>query len=723
MNRILTPASPSSATPLPLFHSTSSTSATAPPKPSTTSSLLHQSTNSYYSPYSYGKENSHAQTTPNHAPALVALPPPPPSSTAAASTPTTPVPKYSHPNSPTPTNLSSFSPRLSQSTNGAGGPLMNLPLPSPITAHSPAFATALPPSPSSSTFSYSPYPSPQPVHHAVPVPARQQPAPVLNTYHRPIAQAQEPTMDQLLSTEARGGGAYSKLGRFAAGAAAGAQGDVTMGNATGVVSWRKGQGFKEWEKVRLNSPEVKRKADVAQLFFYDHYFDLLTYLSARRTRLTNFRDSLAARPSLTPSQANAEWTSYKGRERVLLRKRRTKLKLNQFHVLTQVGQGGYGEVYLARHKETGSVVALKKMRKRTLLKMDEIRHVLTERDILASTNSPWLVRLLYAFQDPTHVYLAMDFIAGGDFRTLLNNSGVLKEEHARFYISEMFCSVAELHKLGYIHRDLKPENFLIDPSGHIKLTDFGLAAGALNPGKIENLKHKLDEVKDQDLIYRTTVEMKSIYKSIRMSDPRYADSVVGSPDYMAIETLRGSSYSFSVDYWSLGCILFEFLAGFPPFSGATSDETWANLKNWHKTLRRPHYDRPEDRIFNLSDVGWSAITALITTKERRLSTMDQIKAHPFFKDVPWTNLRDSKAPFVPALDSEVDSGYFDDFTSEADMKKYAEVREKQKNVDRVKEKEEKFGRGVWIGFTFKSKVGEAPVTEFIDGDDELVELF
>lgn len=78
---------------------------------------------------------------------------------------------------------------------------------------------------------------------------------------------------------------------------------------------------------------------------------------------------------------------------------------------------------------------------------------------------------------------------------------------------------------------------------------------------------------------------------------------------MAIETLRGQSYSFSVDYWSLGCILFEFLSGFPPFSSATSEETWSNLKNWNRCLRRPHYDRVEDRMFNLSDVGWSAITS------------------------------------------------------------------------------------------------------------------
>jgi cell cycle protein kinase DBF2 len=87
----------------------------------------------------------------------------------------------------------------------------------------------------------------------------------------------------------------------------------------------------------------------------------------------------------------------------------------------------------------------------------QIRHVLVERDILTATKTPWLVRLLYAFQDPQHVYLAMEYVPGGDFRTLLNNSGVLKEEHARFYISEMFAAVNELHKLGYIHRDLKPE--------------------------------------------------------------------------------------------------------------------------------------------------------------------------------------------------------------------------------------------------------------------------
>ncbi|BGO93775.1 hypothetical protein NBRC10512_004564 [Rhodotorula toruloides] len=555
----------------------------------------------------------------------------------------------------------------------------------------------------------SPAPTYTPPHHRPlpPSPTKTTATATVNHYTRPLggnaraqqSQQAEPTMVQLLASQGTAPAHYASRG---------GAGDVTMGNATGVLSWRKGQGFKEWEKLKLNSPEVKRKADVAQLFFYDHYFDLLTYVSSRKSRLASFQSSISSRPSLTPAEVSSEWTSYTCRERVLLRKRRTKLKVDMFHVVTQVGQGGYGEVYLARHKETNQVVALKKMKKRTLAKMDEIRHVLVERDILASTSSPWLVRLLYAFQDPEHVFLAMDFIAGGDFRTLLNNSGVLKEEHARFYIAEMFTAVNELHKLGYIHRDLKPENFLIDTTGHIKLTDFGLAAGALNPGKIEHLKHKLDEVADSPLVFRSTLEMKSIYKSIRMADARYADSVVGSPDYMAIETLRGQSYSYSVDYWSLGCILFEFLAGFPPFSGATAEETWTNLKNWQRVLRRPHYERPEDRIFNLSDEGWDAITRLITHKDRRMSTLDQVKTHPFFRGVDWPNLRERKAPFIPALDSEIDAGYFDDFSSEADMAKYAEVREKQRHVDAVAERalDAKLARGVWVGFTFKAKKKE-----------------
>ncbi|KAL5495764.1 DBF2 [Sanghuangporus weigelae] len=476
--------------------------------------------------------------------------------------------------------------------------------------------------------------------------------------------------------------------------------DVHMETAKPGTTIRRGV-LQLWERELLESPEVKRKATVAQLYFLDYYFQALGYLAARKERRARFDADTRSRNSLPPSpEYTKEFKSYCGRERVVLRRRRAKLKVDQFRIMAQIGQGGYGEVYLARKQDSGEICALKKMRKRTLFKMDEIRHVLVERDILTATKTPWLVRLLYAFQDPEFVYLAMEYVPGGDFRTLLNNSGVLKEEHARFYITEMFAAVNELHRLGYIHRDLKPENFLVDATGHVKLTDFGLATGVLNPKLIHSLKEKLDRVKDNPIVHRSTLERRSLYRSIRNEDVRYADSVVGSPDYMAPEVLRGKPYSYSVDYWSLGCILFEFLAGFPPFSGGTPEETWTNLKNWTKVLRRPEYDRPEDLIFNLTDVAWDAVTRLIAHASVRYSSLAHVQHHPFFKCVHWEDLRAQKAPFVPALDSEIDTGYYDDFTSAEDMAKYAEVHAKQHNVDKVKEKEMDFGRGVWVGFTF-----------------------
>ncbi|KAF8708075.1 Extension Ser/Thr-type protein kinase, partial [Rhizoctonia solani] len=472
--------------------------------------------------------------------------------------------------------------------------------------------------------------------------------------------------------------------------------DVHMDTAR--TGTRKGAGLQIWEREALNSPEVKRKAVVAQMFFLDYYFQNLGYLASRKERRAAFDADTRGR-GLSPAEYAAEFKSYCGRERVVLRRRRAKLRVDQFHIIAQVGQGGYGEVYLARKKETG-----------------EIRHVLVERDILTATKTPWLVRLLYAFQDPTFVYLAMEYVPGGDFRTLLNNSGVLKEEHARFYISEMIQAVSELHKLGYIHRDLKPENFLVDGTGHVKLTDFGLATGALNPKIVESLKHKLEEASDENVVHRSTMDRRSMYRSMRNEDARYADSIVGSPDYMAPEVLRGKPYTYSVDFWSLGCILFEFLSGFPPFSGGSSDETWANLKNWNKVLKRPEYDRPEDLIFNLSDVAWDCITRLIAGASTRPSKLPQIADHPFFEGSHWEDLRSIPAPFVPALDSEEDVGYYDDFTNSEDMAKYAEVQAKQRSVDKVAEKEEKFGRGVWVGFTFgKNGMGPKGMNAMVTG--------
>ncbi|KAK2733673.1 hypothetical protein FQN55_003180 [Onygenales sp. PD_40] len=469
-------------------------------------------------------------------------------------------------------------------------------------------------------------------------------------------------------------------------------------------SQMRGLTAEELEKLKL--PNVKRLANVTQLYFLDHYFDILSYVHNRQTRHTQFTAAYPPPPATPSLEYETALQKYLGRERANLRKRRTRLRDNDFQILTQVGQGGYGQVYLAQKKDTREVCALKVMSKKLLFKLDEIRHILTERDILTAAKSEWLVKLLYAFQDEDQIYLAMEYVPGGDFRTLLNNTGVLHNRHARFYIAEMFSCVDALHVLGYIHRDLKPENFLIDSTGHVKLTDFGLAAGMLNPGKIESMRVKLAEVGNTAVPFGRPMEQRSVaerregYRSLRQREVNYAKSIVGSPDYMAPEVLKGEEYDFTVDYWSLGCMLFEALAGYPPFAGATVDETWQNLKRWQKVLRKPQYEDPN---YFLSRRTWDLITRLVAAKEQRFKNIKEIHDHEYFAEVNFDALREQRAPFVPELDSETDAGYFDDFGSEADMAKYKEVHDKQKALEDMADRDDQMGRGLFVGFTFRHR--------------------
>lgn len=466
------------------------------------------------------------------------------------------------------------------------------------------------------------------------------------------------------------------------------------------------RGLTPEELELLQKPNVKRLANVTQLYFLDYYFDLLTYVGNRNTRLEHFKREFPAPPATPEEVFNPVWHKYTGRERANLRKRRVRLRQGDFQILTQVGQGGYGQVYLAQKKDTKEVCALKVMSKKLLFKLDEVRHVLTERDILTNAKSEWLVRLLYSFQDEKSIYLAMEYVPGGDFRTLLNNTGVLANRHARFYIAEMFCSVDALHQLGYIHRDLKPENFLIDSTGHVKLTDFGLAAGMLAPGKIESMRIKLEQATDMPIPFgkpmdqRTVAERREGYRSLREREVNYAKSIVGSPDYMAPEVLKGDEYDFTVDYWSLGCMLFEALTGFPPFAGATVDETWKNLKHWRDVLKRPTWEDPN---YFISNRTWHFITLLIASKSKRFASIKDVYGHQYFAEVNWDELRSQRAPFVPELDSETDAGYFDDFTNEADMAKYKEVHDKQNALETMADREEPMNKALFVGFTFRHR--------------------
>lgn len=373
-------------------------------------------------------------------------------------------------------------------------------------------------------------------------------------------------------------------------------------------------------------------------------------------------------------------------------------------------------MYLARHQPTGKICALKRMEKRLLCKMNESEHILHERDILTISTSPWLVQLLSAFQDTQNIYLALEYVPGGDFRTFINKAGVLRDGDARFYAAEMFVAVNELHKLGYIHRDIKPENFLLDSRGHVKLTDFGLAA---------NVKS------DQQHFWLHNND----YQSSRSMSGR-AFSLVGSPDYLAPELIDSADFSarmdiytegydYLVDYWSLGCMIFEMLSGYPPFFASDNSGVWYNLFHWQETLRRPHYEGADEE-FNLTDAAWSFVTSLITHKHKRLQTFLDVQRHEWFTPmndlirkhrqslinngvakiatvlrVPvkkndkntscsdgdlWRDLRSLpesvlKPPYVPRINDELDHGHFDDFSQGADTKAYKQVVDKLERLE------------------------------------------
>ncbi len=165
-------------------------------------------------------------------------------------------------------------------------------------------------------------------------------------------------------------------------------------------------------------------------------------------------------------------------EAILQRTKRKKIKAKDFEPLAIIGKGAFGEVRLCRDKVTKELLAIKKMNKSEMVQKKQITHILAERDILASSNNPWVVGLKCSFTDEKNLYLVMEFLQGGDLMTLLIKKDVMTEDEAKFYTAQIILAVDSVHRMNFIHRDLKPDNILIDKQGHIKLSDFGLCKNA-----------------------------------------------------------------------------------------------------------------------------------------------------------------------------------------------------------------------------------------------------
>jgi len=414
------------------------------------------------------------------------------------------------------------------------------------------------------------------------------------------------------------------------------------------------------------SPQTERKRVMAEVFFLDYYFDLISYIHQRKKRLQRFKKHVTE-SQLSEEQALSEWQYYCGQERAFLRKRRTRVRFNEFDVLLQIGEGGYGQVFLCRKKDSKELCAVKRMDKTILAQKKRVDNILTERDILTNTQqSPWLVKLLYSFQDQQFVYLAMEYVPGGDMRALLNTIYTMKEEPAKFYVAEMFLAMVSLHALGFIHRDLKPENYLIDERGHIKLTDFGLAKGKLSKEFLDDLKQKLDDIKENKFVQRSSVEKRKLYQELKREDhAARGKTLVGTPDYMAPELLTEDSYDLAVDYWAMGCIIFEMLYGYTPFTGQTIEEIFQNIRCHEMVLERPFFPetdsegQPSPDYLHVSDEAWDLISRLIAPRDQRITTLKEVQEHPWFDGLDWDTLLGGNTPFIPDLETPEDTKYFD----------------------------------------------------------------
>lgn len=300
--------------------------------------------------------------------------------------------------------------------------------------------------------------------------------------------------------------------------------------------------------------------------------------------------------------------------------------IDDFQLLRVVGKGAFGKVMLVRRKPTattptlspataaspngsGRVYAMKVIKKAAVFARNQVEHTKTERRILQGVDHPFLVKLRYAFQTRAKLYFVMDFYNGGTLHFHLRRAVSFDEPRARFYAAQLVLAVAHLHTYNIVYRDLKPENVLMDDRGFIAVTDFGLS--------------------------RDNVDSKDGGMS----------TFCGTPEYIAPELIRRVPYGRAVDYWSLGVLIFEMLAGYTPFFNANRKRNFENILKL--PLRFPA---------EFSDDAKSLLRGLLCKDPtKRLGSgpvgANEIMEHPFFAPTDWEKLyrRDVDVPFRPIV--------------------------------------------------------------------------
>ncbi|XP_050549829.1 atypical protein kinase C isoform X4 [Spodoptera frugiperda] len=308
--------------------------------------------------------------------------------------------------------------------------------------------------------------------------------------------------------------------------------------------------------------------------------------------------------------------------------------LDDFELIRVIGRGSYAKVLMVELKRTKRVYAMKVIKKALVTDDEDIDWVQTEKHVFeTASNHPFLVGLHSCFQTPSRLFFVIEFVRGGDLMFHMQRQRRLPEEHARFYAAEISLALHFLHERGVIYRDLKLDNVLLDHEGHIKLTDYGMCKEGVRPGDTTS-------------------------------------TFCGTPNYIAPEILRGEEYGFSVDWWALGVLTYEMLAGRSPFDIAqAADNPDQNTEDYlfqvilEKTIRIPR---------SLSVKAASVLKGFLNKNPvERLGCGENgfldIVSHPFFKSIEWEMLEQKQVvpPFKPRLEGERDLANFPpEFTDE-----------------------------------------------------------
>ncbi|OCF41888.1 AGC/PKA protein kinase [Kwoniella heveanensis CBS 569] len=313
-----------------------------------------------------------------------------------------------------------------------------------------------------------------------------------------------------------------------------------------------------------------------------------------------------------------------------LRKTAGRYALADFQIERTLGTGSFGRVHLVRSKHNGRFYAVKVLNKEKVIKMKQVEHTNSEREMLVRVRHPFLVNLWGTFQDVNNLYMVMDFVAGGELFSLLRKSQRFPNSVAKFYAAEVALALDYLHSLDIIYRDLKPENLLLGADGHVKVTDFGFA------------KHV----------------------------PDITWTLCGTPDYLAPEVVQSKGYNKSVDWYALGVLIFEMLAGYPPFFTEDGNPMKLYEKIIAGKVRYPTYFDPlaKELLKNL-------LVGDLTKRYGNLRAgSSDIFAHGWFAEVDWDKLyrREIPAPYVPKIEGEGDASQFDRY-QEADVSAYGKA--------------------------------------------------